>query len=165
MSEEYRFEGNLTFEDYHECHFALAFMRRLVIRGICLIYGVGTVLYVLLSNAGMYLLLGIGIFLILYAIVISPIQFRLRVRRIWDNYPKAHQPFSFLVAEEGLTAKDDRGNPVFTGWDNFLKYRETKSLFMIHLSPHMPLCLPKRLLASNQLDPFRDLLERKLGKG
>jgi hypothetical protein len=53
---------------------------------------------------------------------------------------------------------DDRGNPSHSAWDSFIRFRESESLFLLYLSPLLPLCLPKRLVANGDLSDLRALL-------
>ena len=167
MSERYTFKGTLSFEEYHECHLHLVMVRRFVIRTVAVTFGlvvIGSELQRGISPAqsGGFIL---GAFLVLYGLVLSPVQFKWRVKRNWGKYPSARKEFEMTLSEDGVDSEDDRGSPNHTNWDNFIKFKETPSLFMVYLSPLLPLLFPKRLLQSGTVEEVRTLLETKVGKG
>lgn len=164
MKSEYKITGTLTFEEYLECHTVLASKRRRFFRALIIIYGAGMVAYGLLQASpkldGVITIFG-AIF-ILYGVVLSPIQFRYRVKRNWDRYPKIKEEFDFLISEAGLESKDDKGNPYHSNWDGFSRFGESRSLFMLYLSPLLPMCLPKRLIPKDELSAVRDLISSSI---
>jgi len=165
MADAYNINGTLTFEEYLECHKILAAKRRLWIRGIITIYGIGMLIYGILfapSKPDITFAV-IGAIMIAYGIVISPIQFRYRVKRNWDRYPKIKKEFDMVVSAEGVETKDDKGRPSHSAWDSFLRFRESESLFLLYLSPLLPLCLPKRLVPDEDLPGLRALLSSVIG--
>jgi YcxB-like protein len=165
MTNKYNLRGALTFEEYLECHQILAKTRRFWIRGVLGVYGSGMLLYGLLVAGsrpdGTFLALG-GI-LLAYSLIVSPIQFRYRVKRNWDRYPRIRKDFDITVSPAGVDVLDDRENPSHSAWDNFLRFRESKSLFLLFLSPLLPLCLPKRLIAAGDIEGLRELLSSAIG--
>jgi hypothetical protein len=95
MPNEYNIKGALTFAEYLECHTILAAKPRLWVRGIVIVYGVGVLIYGLLfapSKPDLMFTM-IGAILVAYGFIISPIQFRYRVKRNWDRYPKIRKDF------------------------------------------------------------------------
>ncbi|MEX2579555.1 MAG: hypothetical protein WD342_10910 [Verrucomicrobiales bacterium] len=165
MASEYNIKGSVTFEEYLECHKVLAVKRRLWIRGIITIYGIGMVIYAILFAPSKpdFTFAIIGAILIAYGIVISPIQFRCRVKRNWDRYPKIRKEFDIAVSSEGVETKDDKGRPSHSAWDSFLRFGESESLLLLYLSPLLPLCLPKRLIPEAELSGLRALLSSAIG--
>ncbi len=163
---QYSINGTVTFDEYLECHKILAAKRRFWVRGIISIYGVGALIY------GMFMagpspsmpLIIIGAFFAVYGIFISPIQFRFRVKRNWDRYPKMKKEFNITILEDGLQAIDDKGNPSHTAWNNFVRFQESGSLFLLYVSPLLPLCLPKRLIPEDDRDGIRSLFSASVGK-
>ncbi|MCP3962658.1 MAG: hypothetical protein GY719_32870 [bacterium] len=158
----------MTFDEYLESHRALAARRRWWIRSIFLLYGAFMVVYGAFfagssSQATLIVVMG-GIF-VAYALVISPAQFRYRVRRNWQRYPKIKEEFDITVGEEGIATIDDKGNPSHSDWSGFLGFRETENLFLVYRSPLLPLCLPKRLLADSDVAGFRRLLSSAMEPG
>lgn len=166
MPRQYSIAGTVTFEEYLECHKILAAKRRWWIRSIITIYGVGAIIYgmFMVSASPSVPLIIIGAFFTVYGLFISPLQFRLRVKRNWDRYPKMKKEFNITILEDGLQAIDDKGNPSHTAWDNFVRFQESASLFLLYVSPLLPLCLPKRLISDGDQDGLRSLLSSSIGK-
>ena len=161
MPRKFTFAGKLSFDEYHECHKGLAHKRRLWLRSLITIAGLALIVYGLLfSQTRRPDLVWIipGVIWILYAAFVSPWQFRIRVRRNWNRYPAAHHDTEITVDAEGLTTSDDKGNPVFAAWDNFIGFKESDSLFLLYLSPLLPKLLPKRMLREGSVDEFRQFL-------
>lgn len=165
MSSAYNIKGTMTFVEYLECHKILAAKRRLWIRGIIIIYGMGMLIYgtPFAPSKPDFTSAIIGSIMIAYGLVISPIQFRYRVKRNWDRYPKIKKEFDIMVSADGVETLDDKGNPSHSAWDGFLRFRESESLFMLYLSPLLPLCLPKRLVSAADLPGLRELLLSAIG--
>jgi len=166
MPTQYAINGTVTFDEYLECHKILAAKRRLWVRSIITIYGFGALIYGMFiagARPSMSLII-IGAFFAVYGIFISPIQFRFRVKRNWDRYPKMRKEFNITILEDGLQAIDDKGNPSHTAWDNFMRFQESGSLFLLYVSPLLPLCLPKRLIPEADRVGLRSLLASSVGK-
>ena len=166
MPHQYAINGTVTFDEYLECHKILAAKRRLWVRSIITIYGVGALIYgmFLAGSSPSISLIIIGAFFVMYGTFISPIQFRFRVKRNWDRYPKIKREFNITILEDGLQAIDDKGNPSHTAWNNFVRFQESESLFLLYVSPLLPLCLPKRLIPEDDRDGLRSLLSASVGK-
>ena len=164
MTTEYHLKGCLAFDEYLECHEILAAKRRLWIRGIITVYGAGMAIYgmVFAPSPPDVALTMIGAFFVAYGFVLSPIQFRYRVKRNWDRYPKIKKDFDIKILPDGLQIMDDKGNPSHTSWGSFLRFRESKSLFLLYLSPLLPLCLPKRLVAEAEIDGLRAIISTSI---
>ena len=165
MPDSYNIKGTLTFEEYLECHKILAAKRRFWIRGIITIYGIGMLIYGLFVSASKpdSIFAAIGVIMLAYGIMISPIQFRYRVKRNWDRYPRIKKEFDMAVTAEGVETQDDKGRPSHSAWGSFLRFRESESLFLLYLSPLLPLCLPKRLVPEEDLSGLRALLSSAIG--
>lgn len=165
MEAAYNLKGTMTFEEYLECHKLLAARRRGWLRGILTLYGAGMLAYGLFGVASKpdFTFAIIGAIIVAYGIVISPIQFRYRVKRLWDRYPAIRKEFDVTLSAEGVEALDGKGRPAHTAWSSFHRFRESESLFLLYLSPLLPLCLPKRLVPEGELSGLRDLLSAAIG--
>jgi hypothetical protein len=166
MPPQYSITGTVTFDEYLECHKILAAKRRLWVRSIIMIYGVGAIIYgmfIIVPSPSVPLII-IGALFAMYGVFISPLQFRFRVKRNWDRYPKMKKEFNITILEDGLQAIDDKGNPSHTAWDNFVRFKESEYLFLLYISPLLPLCLPKRLIPEDERDGLRSLLSSSIGK-
>jgi len=166
MTNGYKINGTVTFEEYLECHKVLAAKRRLWIRGIITVYGAGMLvfgMFVTPSKPDLTFVI-FGAIMIAYGFILSPIQFRVRMKRNWERYPAIRKEFDMVVTEEGVDTKDDKGNPSHLAWASFYDFRESESLFMLYLSPLLPLFLPKRLVPEADLSGLRELLSSAIGK-
>ena len=166
MPAENNLKGTVTFDEYLECHKILAAKRRMWIRSIITVYGAGMLIYGMAfapSKPDLTFTI-IGTLFVVYGFVISPIQFRYRVKRNWDRYPKMKKEFDITVSPDGVQVVDDKGNPSHSAWDSFLRFGESDSLFLLYLSPLLPLCLPKRLVPQSDLDGLRSLLASSVGR-
>ena len=166
MAAEYTFSGELKFEEYLECHKILASRRRIALRTVLTLSGLGMILSTLLSASQKEdkIILIYGVLFILYALVISPLQFRWRVRRLWSQYPASRKPFQVTLKPDGLQTIDDKDQPIHRDWSNFIYYRESPNCFLLYLSPLSPLILPKRLTPKQDLPAIKELLDERLGK-
>lgn len=162
MSKTYQFKGLHSFEEYLECHQHLAAKRRRFLRGIMALYGIAAIGYAFWGSSirPEPVSLGIGGVLLLYAIVISPIQFRYRVRRLWERHPTIKREFAITVGQDGIHATDDAQNQAFTAWSSFLRFEETRAHFLLYLSPNIPCFLPKRLALESDHPGIRQLLQQ-----
>lgn len=165
MPANYRINGTLAFEEYLEGHKILAAKRRLWIRGIVTIYGAGILFYGMLFAPSKpdWTFASLGAVLVVYGIIISPVQFRYRVKRNWERHPRIRKEFNIRVSSDGVEITDDKGNPSHSNWDSFVRFRESQSLFILYLSPLLPLCLPKRLIPDAELSGLRRLLSTRVG--
>lgn len=165
MASQYDIKGTLSFDEYLECHKILSAKRRLWVRGALFVYGAASLSYgIFFAASKLNLVFAIvGATLIAYASVVSSIQFRYRVKRNWDRYPKIKKEFNIVVSVEGVETMDDKGNPSHSAWNSFLRFGESESLFLLYLSPLLPLCLPKRLIPAAELSGLRELLSSAIG--
>jgi hypothetical protein len=161
----FRFSGQMSFEEYLEAHLRMAHFRRLWLRGIVLLGGVASIFYAVLFLEGdaHAIAVGAGISGPIYAFFVSPWQFRLRVRRLWDRYPRVQKQLDVEIDDDGIVVLDDRGAPSLTAWENIIGFDETKSLYLIYFSPLLPICLPKRLTEETRENGvFRDFVIRSM---
>ncbi|MGY8640924.1 MAG: YcxB family protein [Verrucomicrobiales bacterium] len=157
MSPEFKFSGKTTFEEYLECHKVIASKRRLLLRSFLIIYGAGATFYGIQTASIIFGAL--GVFALAYGLLISPIHFKSRVRKNWESYPAAQKPRESTLKKEGISVRGDDGNFIVQSWENYISYRETTSLFLIYVSPLMPIILPKRLLVETKVEDCREFLD------
>lgn len=162
MPPEYRLTGKLTFDEYHECHRILAARRRLILRAITLLIGTMFFINGAMQDPADPIGIGIGIAAFLYVLVLSPLQFRYRVKRLWQRNPSLHKGMDITILQDGLRITDDKGQPFHKDWDGFLKFRESTSLFLLYLSPLSPFCLPKRLIPQEDHAAVRKVISAAL---
>lgn len=134
------------------------------------------------SGAGTQILLVIGILQItagLYTLIHDPKQYplagaiiaiglslvfllRLQTWLLFRQNNKLQEQFDAIISNDGIeisipTAKTDYG------WNGFIRYSETKNLFLVYQSKQVFNIFPKRAFAAGEADEFRRLLEQKLG--
>jgi hypothetical protein len=84
-----------------------------------------------------------------------------KLKRDFKKHPNFSRDCSVQVNETGLHSQSD----VSTGetkWAAFVKFRETRNLFMLYLGGRMFKVIPKRAFSAAQLEEFRELLRQKL---
>lgn len=67
------------------------------------------------------------------------------------------------INDDGMTiqTKDSRAE---LKWSSFMKYLESRNLFVVYQSAQLMNVFPKRAFSAEQVEVFRDLLRRNLGK-
>jgi YcxB-like protein len=86
-----------------------------------------------------------------------------RVRKIFKQQKALHTPYSFAITTESILIKSERGETNLT-WDYFLKWKESKDLFLLYSSDVMFHMIPKRCFTSpDEAVQFRSLLLEKIG--
>lgn len=158
MSAEHRFQGKLTFEEYLQVHRILTAKRRIIVRGLLILGGAIYLILGLAENPTDPIRMGIGIAAIACALLISPLQFRYRVKRLWQRNPSIQKGMDVTLVEDGLRVVDDKGQPFHKDWSGFHQFRETSAFFLLYLSPIQPLCLPKRLIPQEDIPAVRNML-------
>ena len=160
MADSYTFKGEGTFKEYFEVHRLMEAKRDARIRGLSLLYVVAVFADWHQQNLKSRSLLEYAISwtILLYPRFVSPVLFRIRVSRNWNRHARMKKTIDLTVTPDGLNSKDDLGNPVNTAWRSFYRFQETDSLFVLHIDPQVPLCLPKRLLAEGDHAAVRQLL-------
>jgi hypothetical protein len=112
-------------------------------------------------GSGEYIFPGI---LLIY-LIIRPSYMRTRYKRTWENTPSFHKSLEANGFDEnGFYTEDDGGNLSVIHWDKFIKWRESKEIFLIYLSPHLFVFLPKRLVSPEEQNQIRELLKQKIGQ-
>lgn len=99
----------------------------------------------------------------LYVFVVRPLYIRVHLKRRWERTPSAHgKEKTYGLDENGFHSADDEGKPCITHWDKFLKFRESKATFLLYLSPHQYIYLPKRFMNPQDQEATRTLLTEKI---
>jgi hypothetical protein len=96
----YLIEGKLQFYEYFDAHKTAARIRRTILRTAAVVGGLFVIILNFTESFDGSMLLNwqssIGISLIIYGVVISPLQFRYRVKRNWIRYPAVHKQLRLL---------------------------------------------------------------------
>ncbi len=139
-----------TFGDFYQAARYHARMRDLK---IVLVLAVLTVAAMMWHR---YLFVGLA----LVYLVLRPLHMRARCRQVWEQTPSAHRgPTTYRLDEIGLH-EQGAGHTALTRWDNFLEFRESKDAFLLYLSPHLYVFLPKRFIEPPQQEAIRELLSK-----
>lgn len=87
---------------------------------------------------------------------------RLRVLRSFRRDHRLQQHFEAVVSESGIDVSGPTGSSKST-WDAFIRYVESKNLFLLYQAPHAFSVFPKRAFAPGDEESFRGLLNDRLG--
>lgn len=155
---QYNIIGKLTFAEYLESHQFNARKRRFWVRVISALVGF------LLIACGLFFapqahrlwFVTVGVFYLLYSLLLSPLIFRYLVRRRWKQNPRLHKPFAITILPDGVQIPDDKGNPSHSDWSSFIRFAESDNLFLLYLSPTLSIPLPKRLITDEDKDALRE---------
>ena len=128
-------------------------------RNIIFITSILVIAILIAVGSGEYIIPGI---FLLY-LIIRPSYLRTRYKRTWERTPSFHRSSeTYGFDENGFHTEDDSGNLSVTHWDKFLKWRESKDLFLMYLSPYLFVFLPKRFVGMEEQNQIRELLKRKI---
>lgn len=100
-------------------------------------------------------LLVLGVFFMLA----RPLQLRAEYKR--DS--KVRDPIEVAISVAGV----DISGPTWRaslGWSTFVRWVETKNLFLLYQAPRLFNCFPKRVFNPTDLDAFRTLLSERVPK-
>lgn len=101
--------------------------------------------------------------IVLVYLAFRPLYVWSRCKRSWERTPSAHRGGkTYGFDETGFHTTDDEGHPSVTHWDKFLQWRESKHTFFLHLSPHLFLYFPKRMVSPTDQERLRDLLKERI---
>ncbi len=93
----------------------------------------------------------------------NPLQ-RYYLARTWESQPSIRKPITIEITKEGITLY----SPYFKSnlkWKIYIRFIETKNLFMIYQSNRFFNLFPKRAFSSDeQVNEFRDLLRTMIVK-
>ena len=140
------FKGAYLFDDYLAAHRLNRRGLRIGLRVAVIAIGCSLVLLGVFGSGNPLYILS-GVFFVVWGAYLSGLVFRLRVRRRWKQYPAIrNRSLELSLGDNGVSSTDDVRNPAVTKWESFVKWKEDGTTFSLHLSPHLWLSLPKRLL-------------------
>ena len=85
--------------------------------------------------------------------------------QVWLSFRRDNRlqdQFEAVISDNGIDVASSRADSKYD-WSAFLRYAETKSLFLVYQAPRVFNIFPKRAFAAEEVDEFRRLLDRKLG--
>ena len=100
---------------------------------------------------------------ILWAVIMWAIPW-LSARTQFLKQPAAQGARTLLVDETGIRWRWSGGSSDVE-WRNYIRYFESKRMFLLYLSPVVFNMVPKRALTAVQISEFRRILEQKIPKG
>lgn len=92
------------------------------------------------------------------------LTFSLRLQ-VWLSFrrdTRLQDQFEAEISEHGIDVSSSRADSKFD-WSAFVRYAETKNLFMVYQAPQVFNVFPKRAFAAEEVEAFRGLLDQKLG--
>jgi hypothetical protein len=85
-------------------------------------------------------------------------------RRAFSGRPELAQEYTIEADESGVVFSGAISRMQWS-WAAFIKFAESKKLFLTYLSPCVFVILPKRILSPGETDQLRELLRQKLPNG
>ncbi|MBS9782886.1 MAG: YcxB family protein [Arcobacter sp.] len=152
-------KGKMSFDEYLECQKFISKKRVLISRSITFICGIFLLCLDWYYDFKVYNipLLSLSFIYIFYALCLGHLRFKYLVKKNWKKYPKIHEEFSMNFCEDGMQTLDDKGTPSHLNWGSFMDFKESENLFLLFLSPSLPICIPKRLVAKEDLQDLKNL--------
>jgi hypothetical protein len=128
-----------------------------IIRNI--VYGLAGLAFLasLYLYAAGWLDLFIVLLLVVTAMIVGLLQFVLvpwRARKIYNQQKELSMPFEMEIREDGLSASNELSSSR-RPWNNFLKWKENRDMFLLYHSDVMATIIPKRFLKPEQLEAIK----------
>jgi hypothetical protein len=92
------------------------------------------------------------------------LMFLLRLQ-VWLSFRRDNRlqdQFEAAISDSGIDVSSSKAESKFD-WSAFVRYAETKNLFLVYQAPKVFNVFPKRAFAAEDIDAFRSLLDRRLG--
>ena len=158
-------KGTYLFQDYLAAHRLNRRSLRIALRAFAIIAGcIVVALELSLGNPVKPHSVLAGALLLIWGCYLSGLVFTLQVRRRWSQYPALRKgAVEMALSADGITSSDDEGNPVVSKWENFTKWREDSTTFLMYMSPHLWLSIPKRLLHREEIETVKEILGTCIG--
>jgi hypothetical protein len=83
-------------------------------------------------------------------------------RRSFRRDLRLQQPLQAVISDSGIEISSPTGSSKQT-WDAFIRYVESKNLFLLYQGPQMFNVIPKRAFAQGEEDTLRSILAQRLG--
>lgn len=102
-----------------------------------------------------------ALFFGLLLVFLTTLAVPLIVKRSFLKDKRLHDEFAAEITESGIEilSPNSRGQ---MDWSVFLRYFETKNLFLLYQSPQLFNVFPKCAFTPEQIDEFRSMLARKI---
>ena len=87
---------------------------------------------------------------------------RIQVWLLFRQNKKIQEQFDATISDNGIEISSSTAISKYA-WDEFVRYSETKNLFLVYPSQQVFNVFPKQAFTCDEADDFRKLLELKLG--
>jgi hypothetical protein len=118
---------------------------------LCLVFSAFDLYEMGFSHAAPAILLG------LFWISCPFLFFTTRCRRDFKKHPNLSREYTFRADESGIHLRSDVSDHGGK-WEVYVRFRETKNLFLLYYGARMFLMIPKRALQGTGEDAFRGLI-------
>lgn len=84
---------------------------------------------------------------------------------VWFSFARdkrLHDAFEAVISDSGIEVSRSNVASKY-GWNAFVRYLETKNLFLVYQGPQVFSVFPKRAFTTEEVDAFRSLLNQRLG--
>jgi hypothetical protein len=95
-----------------------------------------------------------GLFLIFFL--------RLQVWLSFRGDNRLRDQFDATISDSGIDVSSPKAASKYD-WSAFVRYAETKNVFLVYQAPQVFNVFPKRAFTAEEVDAFRNLLDRRLG--
>ena len=150
--------GEATFDDYRPAQRNNTWKQELLIA--CVLLSAGAFVAYLEKHYIIFLII-----VIVYLLGARPLYWQFRLKRNWNKISSTYSgQRRYGFDEAGFHMTDDVGKSTVSPWDQFLKFRESKDTFFLHVNPSWYIFLPKRLINESDQDKIRELLQSRIGQ-
>ncbi len=116
----------------------------------------------LLVNLAIVTVVGIAI-LVGLTLISRWLGLPMRARRIFQQQKNLQRPYQLSWDSEAVQTASANGNSKMP-WTEFLKWRESKQIFLLYRSDVLFQMYPKRYFTAEQIDEFRSLAKRNIAE-
>jgi hypothetical protein len=97
--------------------------------------------------------------ILVYVSTIAAHNHRTRLPRHWEARPDLHRHQTADISADGIQLSDTQSRREYQ-WQAFVKYEETRTLFLLFMAESQALMIPKRAFeTAEQLDAMRNLMK------
>lgn len=86
------------------------------------------------------------------------------LRRAWRGQPALQLQQTIEIGDAGLVVDDVQSRNEYS-WNAFIRFIETRNLFLLFPSSLVFVIIPKRAIAPSELDALRTMLGERIGQG
>lgn len=88
---------------------------------------------------------------------------RFQVKRNLRNSPSAQGEIVFALDDEGTVTTFPTGESRLN-WQAYTRYKETGSMFLLFVSPHRYMSIPKRAMTTQEIEDLRALVNARIAR-